>query len=96
MVLGSGVVGGAEDTALLAASNDKNMNSTSKKTETGGQVRRRLAVSLFLHITGAAIVTQIYPKVTCVLTFVPIFGQSWGGEGKVLAARLSTVEKISR
>lgn len=30
----------------------------------GEQVRRRLAVCLFLHIAGVAVVTQVYPRVS--------------------------------
>lgn len=30
---------------------------------TGDRVRQRLAVCLFLHIVGVAIVTQVYPRV---------------------------------
>lgn len=74
MALGSGCVGGEEETGLLTVNGNDGSNGSTKRTETGYQVRRRLAVCLFLHITGVAIVTQIYPKVKYVYThmYVPL------------------------
>lgn len=84
MALGSGCVGGEEETELLTASNGNdgsNNSSSTKNTETGDQVRRRLAVCLFLHIAGVAIITQIYPKVKSAYThmYVPLATRGVGG-----------------
>lgn len=54
-----------ESTLLLDGTNtavDDSGNSGTTIT-TGDRVRQRLAVCLFLHIVGVAIVTQVYPRV---------------------------------
>ena len=51
-----------EENAPLASPTSTSSRSTVPKN--GDQVRRRLAVCLFLYIAGMAIVMQIYPKVS--------------------------------
>lgn len=51
-----------ENTLLLDASARRDDNGDDTTT-TGDRVRQRLAVCLFLHIVGVAIVTQVYPRV---------------------------------
>lgn len=59
-----------ENTLLLdaAARDDQSCNAGANAgggdAAAGGRVRRRLAVCLFLHIVGVAVVTQVYPRVS--------------------------------
>lgn len=57
-----------ENTLLLDAAaagrDDESCSRGTSGASTGDRVRRRLAVCLFLHIAGVAIVTQVYPRVS--------------------------------
>lgn len=53
-----------ENTLLLDPATREDSGGMTLTTKKGDRVRQRLAVCLFLHIVGVAIVTQVYPRVS--------------------------------